>query len=440
MARPRRSQSGFALLLVFLMAAILAITLYMEIPRVAFQSQRNREQLLMERGEQYKLAIRRFMQVNKRWPASIDELESLNNRRFLRRRYKDPMTGKDEWRLIHINNGVLTDSKNSTQDKDKKPASLTDSFIAEIPSLGSTPPGAQGANIATRRRASDGAAPGTDPNGQLAGGLPPGGTQPGFPGQAGTLPPGVPGLPGSNSSSTGFPPTLPGPQPGGFPGSPGAPVNSQTGGVSPAPFGGGFVGSGNPFVGGGQPVGSQPNNPAGGQPVYAGQMPYSTAPGANGSPPGFPNPGATTGQPNAAVNMINSILTSPRPGGLAGIQGQSAMGGGAGIAGIASNLDADSIMVYADHTNYSEWEFIYDGKFMPPPDPRQGTGGTPVSQMGNMAGSSPPGTPIGGQQPGQLAQSGQPGQPGQQSAAPVGQQAGGTGTQNTSLSLRPGRP
>src|SRR5579872_6562728 len=131
MARRRRSESGFALLLVFLMAAIVAITLYMEIPRVAFQAQRNKEQLLMERGEQYKIAIRRFIQANNRWPANLDELESLNNRRFLRRRYKDPMTGKDEWRLIHINNGVLTDSKNNKQ-KDQKEASTPNTFVAEF--------------------------------------------------------------------------------------------------------------------------------------------------------------------------------------------------------------------------------------------------------------------------------------------------------------------
>ena len=54
-------ESGFALLLVFLMAAIIAISLYMEIPRVAFETQRQKEQLLMERGEQYKRAIKLFV-------------------------------------------------------------------------------------------------------------------------------------------------------------------------------------------------------------------------------------------------------------------------------------------------------------------------------------------------------------------------------------------
>ena len=161
-------------------------------------------------------------------------------------------------------------------------------------------------------------------------------------------------------------------------------------------------------------------------------------PGAAGAT-GLGFPGSAPGQPNQAVNMINNILTSPRPGGLAGIQTATAGMGGTGIAGVASNVDEDAIMVYADQTNYSLWEFVYDGKFQPPPDPRQGNGGTPVSQMGNMAGSSPPGSPIGspigspagssfgGSQPGgssfgagqastsfgQSASSAQPGQTGQ---------------------------
>ena len=157
MARPRRSESGFALLLVFLMAAILAIALYTEIPRIAFQTQRQKEQMLMERGEQFKLGIRRFMQANSRLPANLDELEKLNNRHFLRRRYKDPMTGKDEWRLIHSTGGVLTDSKLAkpgTQKEEKNPNAGT--FVADMPGLGSMPTAGQGANIATRRRPSEG--------------------------------------------------------------------------------------------------------------------------------------------------------------------------------------------------------------------------------------------------------------------------------------------
>src|SRR5438045_3575485 len=119
----RNNERGFAMLLVFLMASVIAITLYLEIPRVAMETQRRKEQLLIERGQQYKRAIQLFVKKAGRYPSEIKELESFQNQRFLRHRYIDPMTGKDEWRLIHIQNGILTDSKLSAPAKpgeDKK--------------------------------------------------------------------------------------------------------------------------------------------------------------------------------------------------------------------------------------------------------------------------------------------------------------------------------
>jgi hypothetical protein len=54
-------ESGFAMLLVFLMAACVAIMLYMELPRVAFEAERQREMLLVDRGNQFKRAIQVFV-------------------------------------------------------------------------------------------------------------------------------------------------------------------------------------------------------------------------------------------------------------------------------------------------------------------------------------------------------------------------------------------
>src|SRR5260370_16022032 len=107
----KRHESGFAMVFVFVMAAAIAIGLYMEIPRVAFESQRQKEQMLIDRGGQYQRAIQLFYRKYRTYPQNLDDLETTRNIRFLRRRYKDPMTGKDEWRLIHVGpSGDLTDT------------------------------------------------------------------------------------------------------------------------------------------------------------------------------------------------------------------------------------------------------------------------------------------------------------------------------------------
>ena len=107
----RQNERGFALLFVFLMAAIVGLYLYTQLPRAAFESERDKEQLLIDRGEQYKRAIQLYVIAVKKYPQKIEDLENTNEKRYLRQRYIDPMTGKDEWRLIHVNAaGVLTDS------------------------------------------------------------------------------------------------------------------------------------------------------------------------------------------------------------------------------------------------------------------------------------------------------------------------------------------
>ncbi len=85
------------------------------------------------------------------------------------------------------------------------------------------------------------------------------------------------------------------------------------------------------------------------QPVQNPQVPQM--------PPNRP----TTGQ-NQAIGLIKQILTTPRPGGLQGLQQQqqAQTSFGSGIAGVASTADAEGIRVYNERTNYKEWEFVYD--------------------------------------------------------------------------------
>ena len=130
-----KREGGFAMLLVFVMAAAIAITLYMEMPRVAFEAQRNKEALLIERGEQYTRAIQLYFRKFKKYPVKIEDLEETNQIRFLRKRYIDPMTGKSEWRMIHIGpGGVFTDSlthKPPDKNKDEQKAANTFTYEAK---------------------------------------------------------------------------------------------------------------------------------------------------------------------------------------------------------------------------------------------------------------------------------------------------------------------
>jgi len=94
--------------------------------------------------------------------------------------------------------------------------------------------------------------------------------------------------------------------------------------------------------------------------------------------------GTNPAQQAAAAAIINQILMTTNPRGLAGVQGAQGNILGAGIAGVASTLEDESIMNYNNRSQYNEWEFVYDPtKERPLPNPNGGTIGTPASQMGS---------------------------------------------------------
>jgi hypothetical protein len=85
------------------------------------QAKRQMEEELIFRGEEYARAIQKYRRKFGVYPSSIDQLVSTNNLRFVRRAYKDPVTGK-EFRLITINpDGSVTGSKTFTSNVNTQP-------------------------------------------------------------------------------------------------------------------------------------------------------------------------------------------------------------------------------------------------------------------------------------------------------------------------------
>src|SRR5882757_7604601 len=104
----RHEEQGF--MLVGLIVAIFFVLLALSVaaPKVAQQLRREREVEAVHRGNQYVRAIRLYYKKFGHYPGSIEQLEKTNNMRFLRQRYVDPMTGKDDWRLIKVGEAKTT--------------------------------------------------------------------------------------------------------------------------------------------------------------------------------------------------------------------------------------------------------------------------------------------------------------------------------------------
>ncbi len=102
--RPQRGYILLALLLVVTALSIAALAIY---PDVVKQVKRDREEELIHRGVQYSRAVRKFYKKFNRYPNSVEDLLNTNNLRFLRQKYKDPITGK-EFKLLHFQDVQLS--------------------------------------------------------------------------------------------------------------------------------------------------------------------------------------------------------------------------------------------------------------------------------------------------------------------------------------------
>jgi hypothetical protein len=96
----RRGEQGYVLLTMLLFFTLLAIAMTVTAPDMIFQLKRDREEEMIHRGTQYSRSIRWFVKKIGRYPARLEELDNTNQIRFIRKHYKDPITGKD-FKLLH---------------------------------------------------------------------------------------------------------------------------------------------------------------------------------------------------------------------------------------------------------------------------------------------------------------------------------------------------
>jgi hypothetical protein len=154
----RRADRGYMLITLMLFVALLAVASMGWIERVDFQIKRDREEELIHRGVQYSRAIKHFVKKFGRYPSRIEELEQTNNIRFLRKRYKDPITGKD-FKLLHMNDVQMSFNPGAASGMPPGPADANDTVQGGAP-------GALNVNANSPSSAGPGSIGGNQPNAQ----------------------------------------------------------------------------------------------------------------------------------------------------------------------------------------------------------------------------------------------------------------------------------
>lgn len=96
----RHGEEGYLLVWVVFMLFIFALWLSVAVPRTAKEIQRDRELETMRRGKQYIRAVQLYFRKFHAYPPNANALVNTNQIRFLRKKYIDPTTHKDDWRPI----------------------------------------------------------------------------------------------------------------------------------------------------------------------------------------------------------------------------------------------------------------------------------------------------------------------------------------------------
>jgi hypothetical protein len=377
-SRHSTCERGSALLIVFVFAAFVAIMLYREMPIAVFEAKRHKEQTLIDRGEQYKRAVKLFYKKFGMYPASVKQLEDTNRMRFLRHRFTDPFTGKDDWRLLHMGpGGMLVDSKvNPLKNNQAANAQgfgtnsgfgATSNFQANSTFGANSNPGAN-PSFGARSNFPANSGFGSDANNAV---------NPGFNNNASPQGAAAP-VPSSDPGAvvvTGTPRRPPAMRanPGALPPNPAAASDQdQNGSNEPGDAGDAGQGSENAEADQGvqpeqvtQPEQPQPEQlqpqqsaqPNAGSTIQPGQLqtPNNGQTGSNQTPIA---PGTQRANSNS-MDSIRRMLANPAA--QVQVSNSSAFRiTSGGLAGVASKAQGHTIKVVNDQVDYSLWEFYYD--------------------------------------------------------------------------------
>jgi type II secretory pathway pseudopilin PulG len=311
-----RHEEGFLLLGVLFMVLLVTIALAIAAPKMAEAIRRDKEIETVHRGLQYARAIQIYFNKYGRYPNTIDQLVKSDNQRFLRKRYLNPMTGKDDWRIIHYGEAKVP------------PVGLFGQTVGQTGGI--TPTGAT--------------------NGASATGI--GGSSSPF-GGSGTSGSGF----GSSGSSFGSSGSMYS-NSGSSPGSSGSMYSNS--GSSPSSSGSPFGSSGSSFGSGSS---SSPFSSSGssGSTIGGTNSGSGSGFGSSGGIGGTSTTGAdgsTTTGASGPTNNIGGVQTTGGSGSAFGSPGVSV--GGAPIVGVGLMDKKTSIKIYKKQTHYNQWEFVYD--------------------------------------------------------------------------------
>ncbi len=405
LGRHGRGQDGYVLLALLASSAVLLVGLALSIPQMAMQSQRIKDQRLVDRGEDFRRAVELYYRDHQKYPEEVDDLEETDNVRYLRGVSKDPMGETGEWRLIHMGtdgrfeDSLLYDTKEQRErEMEQREREMRGGAGSTM--VGQSFPQAGMAGVSSQKRLATSQGRGLAPD-QFV----PEAAQPGYPF---TEDAGEPVLPGRQSAAPDLAESVRYSQ--GFQFSASEPSEASEDDSL----------EGDPEVDGAQDVkGQTADERAVGEANTTGVA----ATGGTGSFPvnqpgsllrsdqfnqpgsllqsnmrrstGIRGPGGSMQDPTAAVRgsgaaeMVNRLLTTPRQGGLAGT---SPLGGQQvqaqvfkrGIAGVASKSTKRGVLVYHEKESYNEWEFVFDYRSAQEAAQRQGQAMGPGRQGGAL--------------------------------------------------------